>query len=1113
MEKKLTAETCRLLEWQKVNIQLIMKRSLILGILFFSLTASSFSQKITLELGKVKLSKALKNIKKQTNVDFFYSDNELDVSRVVMVNYKDTDIIEIVSDLVGTRFNVENTDDNIVLITPVVVAIQNTIKIKGTVTNENGDPLPGVTVVVKGTRTGTTTDFDGNYTINVDAKAVLTYSYIGYQAQDIKAEGKTLINVKLKEDISELDEVVITGVVKRKKESFTGAVTTITKQELRSVGNLNVVQSIKTLDPSFIVLDNNVMGNNPNVMPRIEVRGQTSITTEGIADEFGGDPNQPLFVLDGFETDLRTIVDLDMNRVASITILKDAASTALYGANAANGVIVVETIKPKPGKLRVNYTADFRVETPDLSDYNMMNAEEKLEFERLSGRWTAPAFDPNGQFTLDKFYNATLAEIRRGVDTYWLDQATQTSTTLGHSLYVDGGTEDFTFGVGLNYKNQNGVMIGSNRETWGGQINLNYRKDKLNISNILYLNGYDANESPYGSFSNFVQTNPYYRLRDENGQISRFLDEDSKVGALNAYDVVNPLYNATLNGFDNTSNFSIQNNLRVIYNISNAFRIQSNLQLRKGVTTAKTFVDPDDTSFRNTTLFEKGRYANSRTDNFGYRFNAMASYSKILNEDHSINVNLRGEAEETRNERLSISAVGFPSGTNGNPAFAFSYTPDSKPGTAMSVFRRVNVLGSANYTYKRKYLFDATYRLDGSTTFGKNEKFSPFWSVGLGWNINNEFNMNPDQVQMLKIRGNIGSTGNQGFGSLASTSIYGFNQNITLFGQGVNLVSVANPDLEWQTTLNTSVGLDGVFFNNRFSSTFNFFNKNTDPLVVAVDLPSSTGLSNYPINTGNLVSRGAEVILKYSPIYNLQNRTVWTLGYTASMITTTFDGFENSLKSLNDGQLSSRTLQRYRDGFSPDDLWAVPSLGIDPATGKEVFLTKDGQQTFEFDTDNEIVMGNTRPDVEGVLSSSLRFKNFTFGAYLRYRIGADRFNTALYNKVENISRQGVTLNQDRRALYDRWQNIGDYSQFKAISLTENTPISSRFIQKENVLIGESINMGYDFSNSDWVRSIGLSSLRLNAYMNDIFRLSTIQVERGTSYPFSRAVSFGLNASF
>lgn len=1119
MKKKSPTITCKLLNKYKETFLLIMKRSLILVILFFSITASSFSQKITLELGKVKLSKVLKSIKKKTNTDFFYSDNELDVDQMVIANYIETDILEIVSDLVGTRFKVEQSSDNIMLITPVVIkTFQNTIAVTGNVTNENGEVLPGVTILEKGTSNGATTNFDGNYSINVDEQSTLTFSYVGYETQEIKVDNQTVINIKLKEDISKLAEVVITGVVQREKESFTGAVNTVTREELKTVGNLNVIQSLKTLDPSFIVADNNVFGSNPNILPNIEVRGQTSLTTSGLNDEFGANPNQPLFVLNGFETTLRDIVDLDMNRVASITILKDATSTALYGAKAANGVVVVETLRPASGKLRVSYNADFRIESPDLSDYNLMDAEQKLEFERLAGRWTHPfSFSTTQQFELDEQYNSILAEVRRGVDTYWLSQPLQVATTLGHSIYVNGGDDSFTYGVGLNYKKINGIMIGSDRANWGGSIDLNYRKNKLNISNILYINGSDANESPYGSFSNFAQANPYYRITDENGNITKFLDRDTNVpinGFTTDFDVINPLFNQTLNPIDNTDDIKIQNNLRAIWTFSDKFRLQTNFQLARQTETQVKFLPTEHTDFINTSLFESGSYTNIRTDRSSYRFNIMGTYATTFGEKNRLTANLRAEAEETENKRLGVAAVGFPVGVIGNPAFAFSYEPDARPLTASSLYRRVNVLGSVNYSYDNTYLFDATYRLDGSTTFGNNERFSPFWAIGVGYNMHNALNLNSDVVQKLKFRANIGSTGNQSFGnSIVTTSVYGFNNITNIFGQGVFLQTLDNPDLKWQTTLDSSFGLEGTFFNNRLNIEYNIFNKKTDPLVVSIDLPSSTGVNAYPLNAGNLNTKGMEVNLRFSPIYNIENEIVWTIGYTALLLDSKYDGFNQTLNSLNENEITSQSLIRFRDGFSPDDIWAVPSLGIDPANGREVFATKEGGTSYEYSSNDEIVIGSTRPDVEGVISSNFRIKNFSLGLNLRYRLGGDIYNYALYNKVENISSEGITQNQDVRALFDRWKNPGDITRFKSISITDFTPISSRFIQKENVILGESINLAYDFSNSKWVDHLGLSRLRLSAYMNDIFRISTVKVERGIEYPFARAISFSLNASF
>lgn len=1116
MKKKYSAHADEF-QFKKLKSQFIwiMKRSLIIFFIFFLSSSSfAFSQKVSISIEKTTLGEAFKMISKETNVDFFYSDSELNVDKVVTGNFKNTELVEVVESLVGNDFEVQRESENLILIVPSEKEVAAQSIVTGTVVDDLGVPLFGVTVVIKGSRQGGVTDDKGNYRILAKAGDVLLFTYIGFVSKEVEVSGKENenINITMVPDVSELSEVVVTGIVERKKESYTGAVNTISGEELKNIGNQNVIQSIKSLDPSFIVLDNNQFGSNPNVLPNIEVRGKTSVSTSAIRDEFDGDPNQPIFILDGFETDLRTIVDLDMNRVKSITILKDATSTALYGAKAANGVVVVETIKPKVGELQVSYTGDFRFEFPDLSDYNLMNAEQKLEFERLSGRWTDRGEDPVKQVSLDAIYNEKLAEVRRGVDTYWLDKPLQTGFSQKHGVYASGGSDALYFGAGVNYQNTEGVMIGSDRKTWGANVDINYRKGKLNISNRLYLNGSDANESPYGSFQKFAQANPYYRPTNEFGKIGKYLDRVD-VSGVDSYNVTNPLYSSTLNNMDNTVGFDIRNSLQAIYRFDNSFRITAGLQLKKGSSTNEIFISPEESQFDDVDVFQRGEYTNSEVEDYSYYGNIMLVYSKILAEKHAINANVRADIEETNKDRYITTAVGFPVGTNGSPSFAFGYEPNAAPSYRSNVYRRNNILGSVNYTYDNTYLFDATFRMDGSTAFGSNEKYSPFWSVGLGWNLHNEFNFDPKVVGLLKLRGNVGLTGNQNFGSVATTSIYGYTDSVNIYGPGIDLEQLANEDLEWQNTLQTNIGVDFKLFNDRLSGSMEFYLKNTDPLIVTIDLPSSTGLSGYPLNAGYLNIKGTEAIIKYSPIYNMQKKTVWTVGVTASAYKSTYGGFDNKLASLNEGAQESQSLLRYKDGYSPDDIWAVPSLGIDPATGKEVFLKANGQTTFEYDYDDTAVVGNLRPKVEGVISSNLSLKGFLFGMNIRYRFGGDVFNNAMYEKVENISRSEIVNNQDIRALEDRWLEPGDIAKYKGISLTESTPISSRFVQDLNELIGESFSLGYRTTDQAWVTNLGLQSVRFNLYMNDIFRISSVDVERGIQYPFARSVSFSLNVAF
>ncbi|MDH7460761.1 SusC/RagA family TonB-linked outer membrane protein [Chitinophagaceae bacterium 26-R-25] len=1049
-----------------------------------------------------------------------------------------------------TTYNVTDTGGERIIVRqpgpPDIVAVQamaakvygDKILITGTVVNENNEPLPGASVFVKG-RANNVTRTDGTVMVaNVRALGGITneagefkvyipentkeifVQYVGYETKTIEIGNKTNFVVAMKKASKKLDDIVVTGMFGRKKESFTGATATFTGEQLKVVGNQNLIQSLKTLDPSFIVMDNNVQGSNPNSLPNIEIRGQSSISNSALKDEFNSDPNQPLFVLDGFRVSLQIINNLDINRIGSVTILKDAASTALYGAQAANGVVVIETKKPRPGKMRLSYSGDFNVQAPDLSGYNMMNSTEELQFEKLAGRYTMgpnTASWPN-QYYLDDLYSKHLALVQQGTDTYWLNEPVQTGFTSNTNLYADGGDATTRYGLGFNYKNISGVMKGSGRQNWGGSFDFSYRKGKFNLSNKLYLNGYNATESPYGSFSNFVKAPAYFQKRDSLGIAQKYL-EVSKDYLGSTFYVFNPLYNALLPSTNSTKSFGYNENLQLIYTILPELQLQGAISINQNTTSGVTFISPENTLFQDSSIFTKGKYTNKKVSGFNYQTNVMLTYGKLFNGVHQVTANLRAEAEQTRNEMISFTAVGFPAGSTGNPAFAFGYPTNAKPGSVTSVFRRNNLLGSLNYSFDNRYFADFTYRLDGSTAFGSDNKFSPFWSIGAGWNIHNEAFLNKAKwLNTLRLRASVGTSGNQNFGSITSIATYVYDSYINQFGQGVDLATLANPNLTWPLTTSKNLGLDVVAFESRLSLTGNVYTKVTDPLIVLAPLPSSTGINSYPLNTGTLVTKGMDLGVGYKIINNLNKRIMWTLGGTIGMLESKYQNFNNTLAGLNKQNQLSKSLERYVDGNSPTDIWAVRSAGIDPSTGQEVFIKRDGQYTFTYDVNDVVQVGNTQPKAQGVISTNFRYKGFTFSAAMRYSVGASVYNSALYNKVENISYLSVGNNQDKRALYDRWQKPGDNAPFKGIYLVTAklegaTPISSRFVQKENYISGESFSLGYDFLGQKWIKTLGMESFRITAYANDIFRVSTVQRERGIDYPFANTFSFSVNAAF
>ncbi|MFB6455124.1 SusC/RagA family TonB-linked outer membrane protein [Chitinophaga sp. Hz27] len=1116
-----------LLRWLRQNgalkhYLLVMKlTALIMCFSLMHVYASSYSQSVTFSAKGAGLKVVFSEIEKQTGYVVFYNKALLENTGTVTVRANNTPLRSFLDEVFADQpLNYRIDGNNIVLIrkantaennVPAVWTVGMPIVISGKIADASGNLLPGATVYVKGHKERfAVADVKGNYSLKCFEGDVLVFSYIGYKVYEVTAKTTATINISLQDDQKNIKDVVITGMMVRKKESFTGATASFTGEQLKMVSNQDIVSSLKLLDPSFVQIENNLAGSNPNVLPTIELRGQTSITSSALRDQFSTDPNQPLFILNGFETNLQTIVDLDINLIASVTILKDAASTAIYGSRASNGVIVVETKKPVPGKLRVSYTADLRAELPDLSSYNMMNASEKLQFEKLAGAYKETSSNPQYQVYLDTIYNAHLKNVLRGVNTYWLNKPLQTGLTQRHAVNASGGDNTLQYEVGFNYRSNSATMIGSKHNDWGVTLNLFYNTDRVRIGNMAYISGNNLANSPYGSFSNWANANPYYEVPVDKSQ--PYLEQIRTGYSPMNRDIVNPYYNAGLGSYDKGNGYTLNDNLQVNIDVNKHLRIQGNGQISKGMNESSAFVSALNTQYltqADPTL--RGSYTFARQTPFSYNANVSATYTQMLAQRHSFTAYARAEAAENRNTANGYVAIGFPNISNGNPAFAYGYQQSGVPNAANSITRRNSFIGSVNYSYDGRYNVDLNASFDGSTAFGSNKRYQPYYSVGGSWNLHREqFIKNIGWIDNLRLRANVGLTGNQNFGNV-SESIYKYYSSINGFGQGVYLSALGAPDLQWQSTLQTSFGIDADLLKNRIKLQVNGYQKLTDPLVVAITLPSSTGLSDYPFNAGTSVVRGWEFQATVYPIF--KPNVVWSLGVSGAMLKQHYENFNSKLAGLNKELQSSNSLTRYKDGYSSYDLWAVVSQGIDPATGREVFLRKDGQQTFVYDPTDQVRVGTTNPKVQGVFNSSLNYHGFRASVYFSYIYSKDQFNSALYSKVENITYAQLSNNQDKRALYDRWKQPGDIVPFKGIADSKSTPMSSRFIQNENSISLSSLNIGYEFRDKPWLSKASLAALNLSAYTNDLFYISTIKRERGIDYPFARSVSFSLRATF
>jgi len=476
---------------------------------------------------------------------------------------------------------------------------------------------------------------------------------------------------------------------------------------------------------------------------------------------------------------------------------------------------------------------------------------------------------------------------------------------------------------------------------------------------------------------------------------------------------------------------------------------------------------------------------------------------------------LNMDLEDQKSQRYSFSVEGFPSGALDFLAVAMQYKENGKPGGSESKSRRVGFVGNASYSFEDRYFVDASFRTDGSSLYGADKRFAPFWSAGIGWNIHSEnFMSNVDWINRLKIRASVGETGSNNFSAYEAMVTYTYSLSDRYYNwMGANLKALANPDLEWQTTLDKNIGFDITILNNRLTLTGDYYYKTTDPLLIAISMPPSSGATDNMTykNFGKQTSKGFTASATYYIIRRMSERIWWSVRGNLRHGSNELSGIGNRLEMYNSQEREgdNRSTKRYYDGADPDDIWAVRSAGIDPSTGRELFIKKNGELTYDFSYDDEVVVANSRPKVEGVLGTNFSWKGFSCNLDFRYRVGGHSFNSVLFNKVENISTNSLIYNQDKRALYDRWQKPGDKAQFKNIANSTSTPMSSRFVQKDNSLSLEALRIGYEFS-PELVHKWGLGSLRLNAYMNDIFRLSTIKMERGTSYPFARSVSFALS---
>lgn len=1046
--------------------------------------------KVTLSMRDASVEDFANEVAKQTGLSIKFTDKDVKAFKGITLDVRDQSVSSLLLNLSNQFPLTYNIEGNTITFAKKDVT-QRKGSIRGQVTDVNGDPLVGAIIRVDGINGGFVTDINGEYEVKTDKKEVhLSVAYIGYKSVNKNVKNGATANITLHEDSKEMQEVVVTGYQTKNKNSFTGAQVAVTRDQLMNVGTKNVLKSIASFVPGMVISDDNLKGADPNSVAEINIRGRAT---------FDGQANTPVFVVDGAQVTAEYVYDMDMNDIETVTVLKDASASALYGAKASAGVIVITTKTLKGGKLKLNYSGTVRLSTPDLHDYNLLNASEKLEYERLAGLFTDTS--PSRQYTLDQDYARIFNNIQSGVETDWLSKPLRNAFSQSHSLSVDGGDERAKYNLGVRYGKDAGVMKGSDRSRLSTNFRLSYNvSGKFFVSNSSTISSVTNNESPYGDFSDWAKMNPYENPYDSDGKLRVSL----------YHDLANPLYDASLGSYTNTNAFDFLNTTSIQLWFGEKVRLDGDFTINRNKQNRRSFTSPLAYSeIRSKSADQRGSLLDNTVNTTTLQGKLMLSYNNYFFKKLFLTAMGGSSVESTSSDAAIYRSIGYYSDKLGHPAFATSYD-SSRPSGSDTQTRGVGVFVNANTIWDNKYFLDLIYRYEGSSRFGKNQRFAPFWSVGGGWNIHNEKFMKGTPVQLLKLRASVGYLGNINFNPYQALTTYSYNSSY-FYGKGTGAtpITIGNPDLKWERTLSTNIGLDFTAFRGRVDLSADYYIKNTDNLLLDITKAPSVGVTTSRENIGEVQNKGFELRLRTIPIQNKDWQ--WSLGLTYALNKNKIKKISNSLREQNEKNQSDNgvaPLPIYEEGQSLTALKVVPSAGIDPSTGQEIFIKRNGAYTFVYDTNDKVIFGDTNPSGTGSVFSYLTYKRFALSCTFQYSFGGALYNETLATKVEGANPK---YNADERVLNDRWKTPGTVAKYKRIDDTATPYQTSRFVQRNNYLRMSSLSLSYEVP-TNFIQKFGLKRMFLELLTNDLFYLSTAKRERGLNYPYDRSFEFSLRFS-
>lgn len=1062
--------------------RLIFILMLVMTITAMPLNAQNSGAKLTMSFDNEPLSQVFLRLEQSSTYKFLFTYDDVNKYKVTgkMRNATVLEIVDFALKNTPLEYNVNGKFINVTLKSDN--RQQNAASRRtygGYVVDENNEPVIGAQVKVLGDGVPqniiAVTDLNGAFSFDFSFTGQLQVqvSYVGLQTVTLPL--RQGMKIVMKEDAKALGEVVVTGIFRKARESYTGSVSTIDKEQLEQFRGQNLLQTLKNVDASINFGIDNLNGSNPNNLPNINIRGTSSLPMS--VEEFNAgqssNPNTPLIIMDGFEISLTKLMDYNDEEIESINILKDAAATAIYGSRGANGVIVVVSKQPEPGQLRVNLEAGITLEVPDLTSYHLLNAVDKLELERKAGLYDYPYNMDVSMSSSDvhyiEAYNKRHYDVLRGVDTDWLSKPLRTGVGQRYNLRVEGGSKEFRWAADAQWKDTEGAMKGSSRKIFNGGITLLYTFKNLTFRNYTSVGINNSKESPYGTFSDYVNQQPYNAPYDEDGNLRKFFDPFmSYRGAPE-----NPLYNATLGSFNKSGYQELTNNFAVDWQILPELTLRGQLGISKNDSETNFFRSPEDTYYQNDSsgqyttgegFLRRGYYRYTDGKSLSFNADVTLSYNKVIQEVHSLYVGANWSMRQNNYDGFTAAFEGISSDSQAKIGNARMYAQNEMPYGSNTKTHMFGVTGNVNYTYGGKYYVDFSYRIDGNSTYGSDKKYSSFYSAGIGWNLHNEaFLKGNDVINMLRLKSSYGETG-AASGALETDAYTYFNyvtDNRYMNWTGAELGGLGNPDLTWQLTKEFNVGTEFGLWDNRVRGTFEYYIKNTNNLLSSMDMPLSMGFPSYRANIGEVKNNGWEASLQAYIIRDRARQFNWLIGgqlvYNKNKITKLSKAIKDQTEAfMMSDRIESNTdtgtgIQNlFYEGYPQNAIYAVRSLGIDPSTGNELYLDKDGNFTDVWKESNKVYCGSADPKYRGNLNTMVQWKDFTLNASFGYYWGGKMYNSTLRDRVEVTLNTIAQRNVDERVLTSRWYQEGDVVFFRRLGAT-TSKASSRYVMDNNVL--------------------------------------------------------------